>query len=318
MQSFNSVIIDNIKRQLPVGVKLVDYLMEHLSLDRGPAYKRMNSTIPFTLNETAIIAQKLNLSFDTLLLNRNNNSIITFTLPPNANIDAYTKYKNWLIRTTGFLQIYNAAINVSTVSATNILPWHLFRYPSLFKIDYIQQQILKNSTRLGVKFSDIEIPQEILQLQKQCAFEFLKTKNYTLIIDRNLIKRECQKIQLFMECVYLTEEEKQEVKRELLAFLDFAMNQVTTKNINLYVSHTAIDAYSSLYKYDNNTACVIMTYPTTAIMIRNNDNMTDLQTDWLASKLNNSVLVTGSNEIERIKLHQESYNTVLEELLPDK
>jgi len=67
----NKLLIAKVKDEIPSNIRLVDYLMNSLSLSRESTYRRIRNQVSFTFDEVVKLASENNFSIDELVKNEN-------------------------------------------------------------------------------------------------------------------------------------------------------------------------------------------------------------------------------------------------------
>jgi len=121
-----------IKDQLPRHEKLVHTIMDSLQLTRSQAYRRINGTVPVSLNELKILAELFRISIDDLILEPSNGHI-RFSAALRVN-HTYLGFLQELYHTISYV---GDLPGVKVQYATNEFPiFYTFMCPDLVKFKF--------------------------------------------------------------------------------------------------------------------------------------------------------------------------------------
>ena len=161
-------LFQQLKKQLPAHEKLVSVVMDHLRLTRSQAYRRINGTVPVSLDELKVLVGKFGMSIDNLL-GEPVDGLIKFSAALRIN-DTYLGFLHQLQDTISYV---GQLPEVQVQYATNEFPiFYTFMFPDLvkFKIYMWNRTFWKNNTP-QIPFSlSIANPDELElahQIQKQ-------------------------------------------------------------------------------------------------------------------------------------------------------
>lgn len=161
-------LFQQLKNLLPGEEKFVLVIMEHLQLTRSQAYRRINGTVPVSLNELSIFVKTFGLSLDDLLLDQTD-GLIKFSAALRIN-DTYLGFLQQLHQTISFVsELKDAEIQY----ATNEFPiFYTFMFPDLvkFKLYMWNRTFWKNTTSqlpfsLNIaNFDELELARKIREI----------------------------------------------------------------------------------------------------------------------------------------------------------
>jgi hypothetical protein len=302
MESLNERTIREVLSRLPKNIKPVGYLMDSLRLGKESAYRRLNSQIPFTFEEVVTMANDLEFSIDALTRNNKKERVffdLVSDIEKKPSSDVIDMFKN-NIRT---LKELNDAKTVNVIATINHIPIHFFPFDTLFKFSYCSYLHSNGDIPLSFKFSDITIPSEIKELQKESVYYFNRIKNVTCITDSIIFEKIIKKIQYYYRLNFISEEETGILQQELFKLLDFIERLIRTgcndfgSNYAIYYSHFNIDSNCIYLEYDDKVMSQIWLYLENPIIIRNSLQMCKIQKKWIDTTIKYSELISKSNDM---------------------
>ena len=291
------------------------YLMNLFSMSRETAYRRLRNQIPFTIEEAIAMADNLNLSVDKLLgLNTASDHLLikgfNFKQEP---VDIYSDLLN------SDISLMEKILSSKEVGITFIMsriPFRFLPYESLFKLDYCHYMYSIGKISLMTHYSDIELPDSVLNLQRKSASLFSRLKNVTCIIDSTIYTDIIKKIQYYYRSKFISDQDLQDLQSELLNLLGAYENMLRSgKNSAgseyvFYFSFFNFESNTAFCEYDKNTLLLIWIYPESPIVISNNQLMNEVQKKWIESKIRNSILITKTSDIQQIEMLRDTYRQI--------
>lgn len=152
-------LFEQLKTQLPTHQKLVYLVMEQLQLTRSQAYRRINGTVPVSLDELKVLAEKFELSIDDILLEPND-AQIRFS----ASLRMNESYLGFLQQLHQTLLHVRQMKEVQVQYATNEFPiFYTFMFPDLvrFKLYMWNRTFWKNGHKQGPFTLSVANPDEL-------------------------------------------------------------------------------------------------------------------------------------------------------------
>jgi len=303
MKKFNEIIVKNILSKIPANVRLADYLADILSIGKEPAYRRIRGNVPFTFEEVAIIAQTLGLSVDSMLEQTNENKVVQFTLPVDMENGTNELIINMFTEELKRLEMLSKVNNLQVMMGVNRIIWHYFNFPLLFRFDYCRYMYAFNQLPLSASFSEITVPEEILDLYRKIRYYAQKLPNITCIIDNRVIDKTIEGILYFRTYRLISDEEVKALQQELNDFLDY----IVQKNIQpqaderyqwkFYLCANNVDTNALYCSYDDEEFAQFWIFFESPFIIRNNALISKIQQRWLESHKKTSQLITQSNDL---------------------
>lgn len=308
--------IETIKQAIPENQYLAPFLLDILPIGKEAVYRRIRGEIPFTLPEMAIIVNRLNLSIDNLINNKNINKIsfdldlINDSFPLNAFIEIFEKQ----ILNLEDLQRYK---NVSLKAAFNSIPYSfLLEYSTIAKFQffkYIYQ--ISPSSNIGT-LSNYKISDEINSMQSEWQQAMRKLDSFQYILDKRLFIYVAEDIAHFYKMKLITAEEKEQLKVEILLFLSdleeisiTGISKMTGKQIEIFLSHVHFDSSYIYYESEDMEIAHFRLFTINGIR-SNNNKICEKQKRWLESLRQSSTCITLCNALFRKQFFREQHKDI--------
>jgi hypothetical protein len=303
-KNFNKNLIDAILKNIPPKVKTASYLSNVLKMSRESAYRRIRGEIPFTADEFAKLSVRLGFSIDEIIGNNDfEHAFFEFSVDKKDPNEVYSvmleKYATLLekIETT---KVADSVMSLNRIPLT----FHVL-FDNLHKFVFYKWLNQYNEVPLNLHFSAIEVPQEIMSLQKRIRFNFEKLKRRTLILDPNTFLSQVKEIQYYYQMKLLNDEDVSLLKKEMNGLVGLLENAAKTgtlgaykTKIDIYLSFLSIHANTNYYAYDDTIRTIIWIF-TANPMVIHNVNISNMQKKWLNSLKRQSTLISQSNEISQ-------------------
>lgn len=303
----NARLIDAMTEALPAKTNLAHFLTNELFISKEAAYRRLRGDVPFSMNEAAQIAIKLNFSVDSIIDNqRNSTAMIHMSLDKSS--DAMVNYESTIDRFLQISRMIKDRESLTLSCATNLIPFVFcepFEYISKFRISRWLHQ--SNKIKGTGSLEDIEISEKTMKLQKVIAQNFRMIPNTTFLWDANTILSFIKTIQIFYSLRLLSKEDIKHIREELHMLINH-VEEVSTYgkydddggNVYIYLSNINLEASYGYLESEDFQLSTLRVYAINIIDSQHPD-ICRLQKDWIQSLKRYSTLITESSEMERLK-----------------
>ena len=297
--------IDALKRKIPVKAKLVDLLMEILFIEKGAANRRLSGEVPFSFYEAASIAERLDLSLNSLV-KTNSAPVDRFEL----NIIKYTDmsesdYKEW--------EDYNGLISTTKsdpdsemLESSNVLPLSIYAgFDSLQKYYLFKYTYLFQGTENRIAFGDLAFPERLSRIYESY---FKETKYFAKTIyiwDYLIFQYLVTDIRFFSGINLISENEIRQIKADLFSLLDYmediALNGCFKETGNpafLYISDVNLEADYSCLTFHEKYLSHLRTFILSSVVSIDYLTYAKLR-EWIFSLKRFSTLITLTGTVYR-------------------
>lgn len=303
MYTLNQELINAIREKTPEKENAANLLMKILPLGKEAVYRRLSGKIPFTFQEAVSICRKLNISID-LLMGIERDSVYSFHI--NAifeenSLRQFYKMMSEIVDTVDFIRDDPDTISYrihNSVPSEFLFKYELLSRVSLYTFYY---QAFPEST--PQKLSEIEIPEEIINIMRESSELIQKVKS-VVIIDKYSFPLFVDTLTYYYELGMISDDEISEIKGYLLQILDEMERIAITgktefdKKVDVYISHIPFD---SSYTYIHST-----NFEATSVRIYNINYLSSVskeinhgQRRWIESLMRFSTLISESGELQR-------------------
>lgn len=142
--------------------------MKLLSISRESAYRRLRNEIPYSVEETLKLISELDIPIEEIFEDINNNNKIYLTINTTDLIHPSANYAQMMRNRIRILKSISDSEDSEVIYAGNKIPDSLvLQYKMLGKLSYIRWIHQNHEFALDSKFSDIVVPDEIIELHEK-------------------------------------------------------------------------------------------------------------------------------------------------------
>ncbi|MDU1906377.1 MAG: helix-turn-helix domain-containing protein [Dysgonomonas sp.] len=296
--------------------ELVPELANILKMEKESVLRRLNGKVQFTIKEMGLIAQKLNISIDTLLCDKTKSTLLPVELlmplsqrSMNTLIDEIEMVKNTILKDT-----LNKPCHLGYIF--NSLPVEFFSpYDYLCKFMYFRWAYFFTDTSLGSGYKKWQLPQKLEMHHKDLVDYWNNFESAFYIWDNPVIWNLMKEIGLFYKMKILDEDDVLLIKKDLhdmLNNIESCIEERKNRDVtpfDLYISSVNI-GMSCIYYYSDDQ--YLIDYQTPFIwsgLHKNNESFDKINT-WINSMKKVSTLISGSGVIDRYIFFDEQHKIV--------
>jgi len=298
--------LDALLAKHPKKVLLVEALVDLLHIEQEAVYRRLRKEVLFSIHELATIASAWNISLDAILNVRSR--IIPFRLQPVNYINPSEQelmFLNHIIQSIKSLKNFP---DTEFMNICNKLPRQLLAgFDHLNRFYLFKWKYQYDSEKKPVPFSQIIISEEMRRLTADYC-RAIKTVTLTnFILDRMIFDHLTDEIGYFHSIQMITGEEKEFIKKDLYALLDY-LSEVATDGcypetqckVNLYISQFSIDTNYSYTHTNQIDICFVHAFDKFEIYT-DDAEMTKKFKSWMQIKKSASVQISEVDKKTRIE-----------------
>ena len=297
--------LDALYKKYPQKPQLTEALMDLLSIEREAVYRRLRNDVMFPANEIVKIASAWNISLDDIVgINSNQISfklqLWNYLNPSNEQLNQM----RFLVEDSEYTRNFP---NVECMEISNKLPRMLtsgFLYINRFHLLRWMYQYINEKS---LPFSKTVYPEKVAQLSSTYYMVSKSLANVSFIWDYNLFNYLVSDIRYFCSIYLITDEEKEFIKNDLYALLDY-MSEVAEKGcwpetgnkVNLYISYLSIDTNYSYYYSESLKFCCVHAFAKNEIYTFDLAMVENFRS-YMQSKKKASVKISEADERSRIE-----------------
>lgn len=303
--TLNEKLITAIKSSLPEGENMAQVLMDILLIGRESVYRRLRGEVYFTFEEISKISKELEFSIDSVVgINNSERAIFDFNL-----LNPQSKMEDYSAKLESYIRLYRQMKkheNSRARYALNNLPYTFYlSYFNIARFKYYKWLYQANTAMPHLSFSELQIPSNIMDLQKSFVAETRYIKRTLVILDRNVFSSMVYDIEYFYKLNIITMSDVEMLKEELLEMLDDLEGQAisglykTGTEVQMYLSNVDIEATYCHYEYGDHQYSHLRLYSINGIDSQV-PKVCTRQKEWIDSLKRYSTLITQSGEMQRV------------------
>lgn len=308
MNDINDLFIRTLNNKIPKKTQLADLIADVLCIEKETAYRRLRGNAPFSLREAGLIASKLNLSLDEVVMNAVQGKDKPIIMKMNVNYDLINNGYKSLESVATFLHtlcsesysefaVTLASITLSLYAQYEYIPRFLaFKYYRIY------------GKQSNIAFCQVKYPpQKGLELMRQISND-LQYISYTYyILNESLIEELVKDIRYYASIHAITEGELKALKKEIHQFLNDlellvarGTHKDTGNKVEFYLSNINIPNTYSYFLCESFQVTMITTFILSA-MISYEEGALERTRSWIESLKQASTLISGVGTVSRIQ-----------------
>jgi len=290
----------------PKNAQLTQEIMDLLCLEREATYRRLRKDVPFTANEIAKMAITWNISLDEVI--GVNSGQVSFQMFPLNYINPSSKDFNNLQKVIKMLDHLQTSTDSEYMEVGNIFPRPLdVLFPMLFRVRMFNWSYYYNNDISQRLLSQIVVPDNISTVLEHYKENIVRVKSCNFIIDEMIFESFVQCINYFHSILVITDEEKEIIKNELHALLDYMIEIAnkgcfpeTQNKVNIYISQITLNTNYSYFYTDKLKTCRIHAFGKFDLSSYDPTMVANFR-EWMNIKKKSSILISEVNEKKRVE-----------------
>lgn len=321
-EDLHDAFIGELSRKVPRRADLVNQIADILKLEKESVYRRMAGKVNFSVRETGILAQALNISLDSLLDRNRKVQWLPFVLASPMRLRSMDSFCDMIDRNLEKIREINRGEPGETGNVYNSLPMEFFiSSPLLMKFMFFKWGNYFVQSEEFNDFSAWRMPERLAAIPAKYG-EIYNFREAFHIWDSSLIWTLAKEIVNFYRMHVITEAEKREIShelKELLSRIEQGLNGTYVSSIpfpeelDFYVSSINVGFSSSYYASGDRQLALLQTNFSFSVIENSEDTFQQIK-EWIRSFRNISTLLSRSGRIER-RLFFENQHKIIDQLL---
>lgn len=303
-----------IKEKFPERGTLTNMLADLLMIEKEAVYRRLRGDVPFTIFETAAIANKLDISLDHIIgcsLKKSrpfHMKMVNFLHPREED---YKMLEHFLEALRHLKNDPDSEVG----DALNILPQSIvLGYRNIYRF-YLFKWLYQCGDATPTKYSEIIPPDRLLMINHEIITEVRQAAHAYHVIDSMTFLYLVNDIKYFSSIYLITREEINVLKKELHIFLD-DMEALAArgyweegKNVHFFVSSINFETSYSYVETRNCHVTMLKSF-TLNDATSCDEEIFQRMKKWLQSLIRTSTLISKSGEKDRIMFFEQQRRIV--------
>jgi len=307
--------LKSLSARYPKKGQLAEELMDLLCIEREAVYRRLRKDVIFPVFEVAKIAYAWNISLDEII--DIDSGKIIFQMQQLDYVDPQDK-EEYLIQAVidGLLRTKDFP-DTEYMEVCNRLPRPLLAGYGYLNQFYLFRWIYQyHDSEEIIPLSQIIISDRKKELTRDYYRAIKQVPNTNFVFDYKLFDNLVSDIQYFHSIRLITDEEKDLIKKDLYALLDYLSEVANkghypeTKNkVNLYVSRLSVDTNYSYFYSNEASMCFVHAFDKYEIYTYNLQ-MVNSFISWMKLKRRTSIQISEVDEKSRIDFFEKQQQIV--------
>ena len=298
--------IESLYKKYPKRTQLLETLMDLLCLEREAVYRRLRKEVMFTTHEVAKIASTWNISLDKIMGIKAHKVLfqmqsVNYLMPSKEDM-------NFIRKRVQDLKQLKESSRSEYILVCNILSRSFCAgFEHLYKFNIFKWAYQYHNGRQNVPYSQTVI-QEDFRNEITTYYRCMKDVTHTsYILDKTLFDDLIHEIQFYHSILLITDEDKECIKKDLNALLDYLLEVANTgcfpetKNkVHIYVSTLNINTNYSYFNTGDTESCRIHPFNMYDIITYDSEMIENFK-EWLLLKKRTSIQISEVDERNRIE-----------------
>lgn len=315
-QILTNELLKAVKERLLEDRKLVNILMDTLSMGKEAVYRRIRGEVPFTFYEAVRIAKEMGLSLDEIAGNSVTN-VAMFALNPKHNDNPFDYIYKTCQSYYDICTYMQGDPNAVLSSATNIIPFiFLSNHKALIRYRLYRWIHQHYGTKWIEELKDDSFINKIIDILES-IHELLDNIPLNYILwDKNVFSSVYSDIRYFKDLNLIQPDELKALKRDCLSFLeemeDIACKGKNSKGSTVYIYISSLDfeaSYTYMEKKDFQLSFLHL-YAIDYIHSQHPDICNEHK-QWIDSLKRYSTLISQCGEKQRLQFFNTQRESVL-------
>lgn len=311
---YNS-LLEEIAQKIPRKTEIVNTLAGMLCLGKEAVYRRLRREVPFTFNEVITISRQLGISLDNLETDSSPKTQ-PFKLKLIEYINPAASDFALMEEMTTIMKSFKDGSDACAGEIANILPQPLYvNYRNIFRFYLFKWKYQTYKEKVAIPYKDIVVLDKLQKAQEEYGI-WARKLHADYVFDPQLFQHFITNVQYFCNIGLITRSEIALLREDLLRLLDeiellsrTGVFPETGKKVNIYISAVNIDTNYIYVSAPDYQLTIIKAFLLNGVASTDRATFEEVRC-WMRSIQQQSVLITGSGERERIAFLDEQHNTV--------
>jgi len=305
-ETWYDIFLEKLYNKFPKRVDLAHALMDILFIEREAVYRRLRGDVAFTVSEVIKIASEWNISLDEIAHCATNN--VSFTMKSINYVDPSKEEMIEIVKRIRRIEHFENSPDAECMEICNKLPRSLTAgFSSLYRFDIFRWAYQYGNMDERPLFSQITFSEQFFKELTHYSKVIKQVANMSYIWDYMLFDYFVRDIQYFHSILLINDEEKKQIKNDLLTLLDYLFEVAnkgsfpeTNKKVNIYISKINIDTNYSYFYSEELRMCRIYVFEKYDLFSYNTEMLNNFR-NWMQLKKRTSIQISEVDEKSRIE-----------------
>lgn len=306
-----------LNERYPRKKDLVSLISGLLNVEKDVIYRRLAGRVSFSAQELGVIAQRLDISLDSLI--RGSDSTLRLPFIMESPLKVRSMEELYRIVEESSSNIHAGGAHAEMGNIYNTLPMELFAFfPILTKYMFFRWGYYFVGSEEFNNFSAWQPSEKINDLCEKLVTSYAFEKCF-YVWDEALVWNLCREVAGFHRMRIISDEEKVEIARSLkslMSQIERTLNGAYTpklianvKEVSFYVSSMHL-GFNAVYVFSKERSYAVFHTNFSFSMIENDPGLFDPMRQWIESFRSVSTQLSGSGRMERRMFFDTQYRTI--------
>lgn len=302
-----------VKEKIHPNKSPIDEVANILNINYDAAYRRLNSKVPFTLDETVILAKHFHISLDRFITEKDNGCFVV--CENQIDINSYTNIEVYLNGLMEQLVYLKNNPNIKLYYSTGELPaFFFFRNPSLLKLRIYLWYFYFNTNKLSnfIRYEELKINDFIIDVAKETheiyhKFEVKEMWRNSALND--LLAQLNYFLRIRLISINEVEQIYEDIREEFKWLEDFLLCQIENSKSNFKLYRNEFFLNNDTLLIDRNgVKLFIYLHRILKYFVVKDQKTCDENEEYFYKQLNFSTEISGNNSIVRNEFFNYNYD----------
>ena len=314
-EKWNDCFIKALYERFPQKSQLMKELSDLLHIEREAVYRRLRQDVIFSMQEVVKISVAWNISLDRIT--GIHSGLVPFFMQPVNYLEPSEQELKFLRHIIHSVDLLKDIPDTEFRNICNKLPRQLLAgFDQLNKFHLFRWMYKYGNAKYVVPFSQVNISEEKIRLDAEYYRAIKNVPKSVFLFDENLFDYLVYDIRYFHSIKMITCEEKDHIKKDLFALLNYLKEVArygsypeTNSEVHLYISRLCIDTnYSYVFTKQANI-CFVHVFDKFEIYTYEPDMVANFRI-WMQLKQRSSIQISGVDEKSQIEYFEKQHRTV--------
>jgi len=306
------LFLETLHLKVPDRRKLVVQLMDLLCIEKEAVYRRLRQEVAFSFSEIELIAKNYNISLDYIIGGRHTDDMI-FYLRDYDFINTPSSYKASTQQYIDEIAAVKDAPESEVGFAANSLPLTLLEsriYKNIHRFIVYKWLYKYGKCEKIPLFSDLVLPEHVSYFNDLYMQALMHVKYTYYIFPEDIVGPLLKDISYFVLVGYITQEEEEEMKKELFEWLNYLERLAMTgkfptgNRIDFFVTPLSIETGYSYLDSTNYKVAAFKLFNLNNLASANSNSIPHVEA-WLRALKKSSIEISVSGELQRRKFFED-------------
>lgn len=304
----NEAFVEALLNKIPKKAKLADFIVDTLHIEKETAYRRLRSVTMFSFYEITLLAKKINISLDEIIINCGKELPVTDMMIRSYYEEKKENVNDLKESSLAFVSELAKQPFSEFGAALKSIPYpFMSTYQSISRYYKLKYEQHKNNPSQTLLFKEISLSESDTDPLTDEYAIFQEITHTVYIWDKKIIPIIINDIKHFRSLGIMDDNDVETLKKELLQLVNqlesiatHGMFESTGNKVDIYISDEDIDSTYTYLWSEQLCLSTLVTHMCYMLLSYNNQIKCKETIDWITSMKFNSTLISGTGGKDRV------------------